>query len=193
MEDRVIDNVNAETKVDGNETLVEFRTVLNRDKTKALLTQSIVKLWWLFLLVSAVFAMLGVLGIIYPEDMSDVYFGIAMIVVGVLFTPLVIVISLIIQKRLDKSTTFISDDTFEVYLFDDEKITVTQTRGDEFSVTTKAKYSYFYKVEQTSTHYFLYISKMQCHIIDKASISKGTVEMFDSLLVSKLGNRFKQR
>ncbi|MDE5667472.1 MAG: YcxB family protein [Clostridia bacterium] len=95
------------------------------------------------------------------------------------------------QKRNDKVTVYISSDTEEIYTFDEEYITVTQTKGDVFFATSKARYSYIYKAYEDQNYYYLYISKLQSHVIDKASITQGTLDELRTLLKTNLGDKFK--
>lgn len=172
--------------------MIEFRTKLNESKTKAVNVNSFKRLWWLFVAVSLLFIVLGVVGFIVKEDSEDLYYAVFCLVFGVLFTPLVMLLTAVIQKSLNKSASYISDNTDEIYTFDDDKITVTQTKGDEFSAVTQAAYSYLYKVIENKDYYFLYISKMQCHVIDKKSITSGSLDELNGILSARLGARFKR-
>lgn len=173
--------------------MVEFRTKLDSSKTTALNNNTFKRAWWAFALLSAVFVVIGIFGLLFREDESDFMFAVTCIVIGVCFTPLCYVLTRILQKRINKSTSFISDNTVEVYTFDEDKITITQTKGDEFSSVIQAKYSYLYKVLENKDYYFLYVSRMQCHIIDKASITQGDLNEMNELLIMRLGDRFKRK
>lgn len=102
-------------------------------------------------------------------------------------------LTLFLQKRNDKAATYISDDTEEVYLFDEQFITLTQTRGDVFTSTLKARYSYIYKASEDKNYFYLYISKMQRRVIDKSSLTQGTLGEAVALLKTNLGDRFKSK
>ena len=172
--------------------MVEFKTKLDASKTRAVNLNTFKRLWWLFAAVSLLFIALGIIGLLAGEDSEDMYYAIFCLVVGVLFTPLVMLLSAVIQKSINKSASYISDHTDETYIFDEDKITVTQEKGEEFSAVTTAKYSYLYKVIENKGYYFLYISKMQCHVIDKQSITSGSLEELNVLLSNNLGVRFKR-
>ncbi len=173
--------------------MVEFRSKLDGDKSKALNNMAFKKVLWLFALLSLLMIAIGAAGIALKEDEADVVSGIVLIVFGVLITPLGYLLTRILQKRVDKSTVYISSDTEEIYTFDEQYITVTQTKGDEFFATTKAKYSYIHKAYEDKNYYYLYISKMQSHVIDKSSITQGTLDELEALLRSNLGDRFKSK
>ena len=143
-------------------------------------------------MLSVVLIALGILGVTFPEDDGDLYFGIFMISFGVLFTPMTLLITILLQKSENKSSTVLSSETEEVLFFDADKITITQQKGDEFTSVTTAKYSYLYKVIENKQYYFLYISKMQSHVVDKTSLVQGTLDELNFYLMSNLGARFRR-
>lgn len=171
--------------------MVEFRTTLNSNKTQALNKNAFKKLWWMYLLLSLIFVVIGVIGILFREDNSDLAFGITLTVFGVIFTPLVLLITKLIQRNFDKSMSLISDNTEEVYTFDENEITISQKRGEDYEAFTRAKYNYLFKVTETPTHYFLYISKAQCHVVDKTSLTQGTLIELNAHFINNLGQKFK--
>lgn len=173
--------------------MIEFKQKLDSSKSTALNNNAFKKLWWLYALLSALMIALGVVGIVLREDSADFGAGVALIVFGVLITPLGYLLTRVLQKRNDKSTVYISSDTEEVFTFDEQYITVTQTKGDEFFATTKAKYTYLYKAYEDSGFYYLYISKMQSHVIDKSSLTQGTLQELNALLRANLGDKFKSK
>lgn len=173
--------------------MVEFRSKLDSSKSRALNNSMFKKLLWLYALLSVLLIAIGVVGIVLKEDNSDFAAGIGLIVFGVLVTPLGYLLSRFLQKRIDKSATYISDNTEEIYTFDEQCITLTQTMGDVFTSTLKARYSYIYKAREDNNYLYLYISKMQSHVIDKSSITQGTLEEVTSLLKTNLGDKFKSK
>lgn len=173
--------------------MVEFRSKLDCSKSRALNNNMFKKLLWLYAGLTVLLIVFGVIGIVLKEDSSDVAAGIGLIVLGVLITPLGYLLSRFLQKRIDKSATYISENTEEVYTFDEQYITLTQTRSDVFSSTLKARYSYIYKAREDNNYFYLYISKMQSHVIDKSSITQGTLEEVTSLLKTNLGDKFKSK
>lgn len=173
--------------------MVEFRSKLDGSKSRALNKDMFKKLLWLYAVLTTLLIVIGIVGIVLKEDSSDVAAGIGLIVLGVLITPLGYLLSRFLQKRIDRSATYISDSTEEIYTFDEQYITLTQTMGDVFSSTLKAKYSYIYKASEDKNYFYLYISKMQSHVIDKSSITQGTLEEVTSLLKANLGDKFKSK
>ncbi len=54
--------------------MVEFRSGFNSNKSKVLNKIALRRMWWLFSILSCVFILLGVLGIVFREDTSDLIF-----------------------------------------------------------------------------------------------------------------------
>lgn len=171
--------------------MIVFHSKLDSSKTKALNKKAFKKLLWLYAFLSLLIIFIGIVSISFKEDSSDATFGIFFIVFGLLITPLGYLFTRVLQRRIDKSTVYISSDTEEIYTFDEQYITITQRKGDEFSATIKARYSYIYKAYEDKNYYYLYISKMQSHVIDKSSITQGSLHELHTLLKNNLGNRFK--
>lgn len=170
--------------------MVEFRSKLDSNKSRALNNNMFRKMFWIYAILTVLLIVIGIVGIILREDSADFAVGIIFIVLGVLITPFSYLLTRLLQKRIDKSATFISDSTEEIYTFDEHYITLTQTMSDVFIATLKAKYSYFYKAVEDDKYIYLYISKTQSHVIDKSSITQGTLEEAITLLKTNLGNKF---
>lgn len=173
--------------------MVEFRSKLNGNKSLALNNKTFKKMWWLYAVLTISIIALGIIGIVKKEDDSDFFAGVFLIVLGVSITPLCYLVTIFLQKLNDKATVYISDETQEVYTFDEQYMTLTQTRGDVFSTTLKAKYSYIHKVLEDKKYYYLFISKLQSHVIDKSSITQGMLEEMSALLKNTLGEKFKTK
>ncbi|MDE6585356.1 MAG: YcxB family protein, partial [Clostridia bacterium] len=156
--------------------MVEFKSKFDASKAKALNNLSLKRMKWLFIIASLLFITVGALGIAFREDEYDTVIGICFIVIGVMFSPLVIGLTYVSQRNINKSMSVLSDYTDEIYSFDEENITVTQQKGNVYFAQTKASYNYIYKILEDKNYYFLYISKMQCHVIDKASLTQGSLE-----------------
>lgn len=99
-----------------------------------------------------------------------------------------------VQKTVVTVCTFVAfADCTRCYTFDENYITLTQTRGDVFMSTLKARYSYIYKAREDNRYFYLFISKTQSHVIDKSSITQGALEEIAELLKTNLGNKFKKK
>ncbi|MCX4313750.1 MAG: YcxB family protein [Clostridia bacterium] len=171
--------------------MIEFRTKLDGAKSAALFRHSFKRIIWLPILFSAIFITIGVVSIVLQTEEGDLPYGIAMTVIGALFLPIVYLISKLAQKKSAESMSVISDTTEEIYTFDEDHITVTQQKGDEYYSQTKATYPYLYKAREDKDFFFLYISKMQCHVIDKNSITQGSIDEMRNLLAVQMGSKFK--
>ncbi len=168
--------------------MIEFRTKLNDAKSSALNKNVFKKLWWLYALLTILLIGIGISAL-----KEDKIFGIIYIGLGLLITPLSYFLVFIIQKRFNKSANYLSDETEEIFTFDEEYMNITQVKGDSFSSTLKAKYSIIYKVIEDKNYYFVYISKMQCFVVNKSSITIGTLEEAQALLKKNLGDKFKTK
>jgi hypothetical protein len=80
----------------------------------------------------------------------------------------------------------------EVYEFDDEKVTLTQTKGNGLNSTSHMEYLYFYKIVETPTHFLLYLSSDQCHIVPKKDIVEGTVQDLRTIFTTHAPTKFKK-
>ena len=172
--------------------MVEFKSKFDASKTKALNNHTFKRLKWLIIGLSLFLIIFGVLGILLREDESDLISGIVLIVFGVLFSPFVIGLTYIIQRNINKSMSILSDCTDEIYTFDEEYITITQQKGDAYFAQTKASYDYIYQIKEDKNYYFLYISKMQSHVIDKASLTQGSLDELNDYFYKNLGNKLKK-
>lgn len=178
--------------------MVEFQGKFDASITKSMNKHTFKKLWWLLTLCSLIFILIGVVDIICREDSSDLIFGIIFTAFGVLFVPLVFLLTKILQNIQNKSMSVMSSDTTETYQFYPDRLIITQVKkrdGEEdieYEATTNARYSYLYRVEETREGYFMRISKMQTHVVNKSDLTQGTIEELNDILRSNLGLRFKR-
>lgn len=168
--------------------MVRFETKLNAESVKQLNKHSLFRLGWVMVVCSLLMIGLGLVGFFAGEDSADRASAIVLIVFGALFVPLVLLVTFILQKVINKSAKYITDETDEVYVFDEEKLYIKQSSKNMQSEATYG-YDYLYKVMESATHYFLYISKTQCHIIPKNSATEGNLTELSELLRQKLGKR----
>ena len=168
--------------------MIRFETKFDADKTKQLNKFTMKKIWWAYALFTLIFVGLGVMNIVSSEP--DLVFGIIMIVIGVLFTPLCNGLTAIMQKRLNKTMSIMSENTVETYVFDEDQFSIKQEKGEDYKAITVAKYSYFHKVVSTPENYMLYLSQTQCHVLPKSSIVEGSLEELDGILNRNLHEKF---
>lgn len=175
--------------------MVEFRSKLDSSTSHELNNNRFKKILWLYFFFMVLFISFGAILILTKKNNSDFRAGVGLIVFGVVIGLLCLGywLTLFSRKGIVKSAKYISNNTEEVYTFDEEYITITQTQSDVFMSTLKAKYSFIYKASENNNYFYIYISKIQNYIIDKSSITQGTLEEVTMLLKTNLGDKFKSK
>ena len=166
--------------------MIEFKTQLDVNAQKALNKMNMKKAIIIFLVASFLFIGIGVFGLLVKEDAQDATSAITCIVIGIILTPLFVILNAIGQNSIKKTSPFLQNPTKEIYRFTEEGIEHLQKRGESFLSHTQADYTYFYKVISTPKYYFAYIAANQCHVIDKSHITQGTCEELDAIFAKKL-------
>ncbi len=141
---------------------------------------------------SAVLLLLGVIGLVWGEDHEDLVYSIYCLMLGVLFYPLYLIIYAIMRKFIKPNTALISNETEQQFQFFEDRFICSQIKGDEFNDFMQAKYSVLFKVIETKEQYFLYISRAQCFVVNKADLTAGSIEELNNTLSLNLGERFKR-
>lgn len=172
--------------------MVEFKSKFNDKVTESINKMSFKKLMPLFIILSGVFIVLGLFEFLFPEE-GSVGVGIMFILIGVLYTPLVLLLTKFVQKSINKSMSIMSDETEQTIRFDEERIEIIQIQGDKYEGITKSTYDLLYKVIETATHYFLYISRQQMFVVEKSSITEGTLQELNQILEKNLDKKFKRK
>ncbi|MDE6667401.1 MAG: YcxB family protein [Clostridia bacterium] len=179
--------------------MVEFQTTFSAKTVDNFAKYQLKKSVWIFVAISAVFIVAGILFIVFTDSFFDddgllsldVLIGIILILSGIILFPIFLYSVKHSQKNANSTMSILSDQTYSVFTFDENQLTISQKKGDTFEAFTKAKYDYLFKVVETKTNYFLYISSAQCHVIDKASLTQGSLDEFNTLLLNNLQYRFK--
>jgi hypothetical protein len=171
--------------------MVKFESTLSNERSKELNQFAFKRLWWLMLLCSLLFILFGVLAVMQPDDPVDKSVGIILIVFGIGYAPIVWLVTRLRQKRYDRSMSIMSDETHEVYTFDEHHFTISQVKGLEYEANIDAAYTYFYKVIKTDDAYLFYVSMGHTHIVPRSTMTEGTTEELDALLSSRMGDKFK--
>lgn len=95
------------------------------------------------------------------------------------------------QQKMNENSTLVGDQTEEIYRFDNDKVYIFTTRGTKYRAAIETDYDYFYSVFEDDDCYLLFISNMQCHVLFKDCLQKGTLEEFDEILKSHFfGDKF---
>ena len=167
--------------------MIEVKSRFDRGLTKSLLKFSMRNLWWVYVLFTVVFIGFGISDIILTDSVA---YGIVLIVIGVLFFPMTWLFTIWLQNRLDKSSKMLNAKIGTYYKFG-EKI-YQETCCDEATMksTTECNYSLLYKAYETQSHFFIFISKMQAHVLPKCDFTNGTPEELSILLREKMGDKF---
>ena len=131
--------------------MVRFETKFSSESSRALNRRAIAKLTWVYVLFSVLFAVLGVVWII-----------------GAWLTK-------IIQKNVDASMSIMSGDTTEIYTFDENGLVIETEKTGIYKSRVEATYKYVFRIEEDVECYYLFISKLQSHVVFKKYLAEGTL------------------
>lgn len=180
--------------------MIEFRGKFDESVSNNLNNRVLKKFWWVFALVSVLLIFLCTVTLLIAIDEGeDLFNGIYLISFGVLFFPLVFLLTKIVQKFVNKSMSIMSSDTSETFQFYPDRLIITQKKQaygaevSEYESTTSATYAYLYSAEETCDRYFLRISRMQSHVVNKKDLTEGTIEELNEILAENLGQKFKRK
>lgn len=169
--------------------MIEVKSKFDANLTKPLLRLQLRNLWVLFILFPLFFVLIGVVFIVGPEP--DIVFGATIIAFGTLFLPLVYLLSIFFQRIINKSMKIMNTETTNYFRFDENKIYQEMIRGDEYKATSESSYKMLHKAYETKSHFFMYISNMQTHVIPKKDIVSGTPQELANIFSAALGKKFK--
>lgn len=142
-----------------------------------------------FIFLSAIFAIMSLANGL--SDETDItIFGIAIffIIFWVCFPPVALK-SVKKQQEKNGTLTIMTEATEDVYKFDEEKVFIFTTLGDKYRSAIETVYGYFLKVVEDDDSYILFISNVQCHVIFKDCLTKGTLEEFESYLAKNFSGQ----
>lgn len=165
--------------------MVVFETKFDENVTSALMEHQLKKIIPIFIIFSAIFIFLGVVLLL-----NESYDGLLIIAICVPFALLVILLSKFLQRSQNKSLSLLSSETNETYKFDENKIYIETTKGEDYSSSVVASYNYAYKVVETKQSYILYISRAQERtLLQKKDITEGTLGELNTLFAAKFGQK----
>ena len=196
--------------------MVEVKSKFNTDLTKALLRFRIRRLWLLSFLLSTLCITYALVAIFSSKN-AEIIVCIVLILIGVLFSPLPYWLAVLVQKIIDKPVKFIGAlfsplfylfampfqkttnkslklmgaETINNFTFYENIIYQHMERGDDYNETSHYRYVMLYRVYETKTHFFMYISNMQTHVIPKKDITVGTAQELSQFFSTNLGKKFK--
>ena len=175
--------------------MVEVKSTFDsKNITSPLVKLQMRKTRWFWIIFSLAIVFVGALYILFPAEgaeSSGRSFGIFLAAVGILFYPIVFILTKGMQKLVNKSMKMMSAETLVCFRFEEEKVYEEDIKGEVMRSTSEVSYELFYKAYETKSHFFMYISMMQTWIIPKKDIVTGTPEEIAHILSGKLGKKFK--
>lgn len=169
--------------------MVKFRTKFDSESTASLNRAQIKKFLWIYVILSLMLVVAGISRMLTPEGTEyDIIVGVILIAVGVTIIPVLLLVTKSAQKKIDNSMSILSENTEETFSFDNDKIYIETVKGEQYKSYVEASYSYLYKVVENADSYFLYISKMQCHVIAKKYLVEGNLFELNDILKCYFSN-----
>ncbi|MDR0831962.1 MAG: hypothetical protein LBM99_03580 [Bacillales bacterium] len=169
--------------------MIEIKSKFDATMTENMNKAQLKKLGPFMFIVSGIFIILGLLMFLYFEEFE--FSGIVFMVIGVLYIPLVKVLTKVFQKGINKSMTVLSSETIQYFRFEEKRVFIETVKGDLYKENVDADYSFLYKAVESKEGYMLYISRIQAFYIHKADFITGTSFELNTLLINNLGIKFK--
>lgn len=144
---------------------------------------------WAFIFLSVIFAIMPLAnGLVDEADIAIFALAIFFIMFWVAF-PRVALKSVKKQQEKNGNMSIMTDVTEEVYKFDEEKVFIFTSLGDKYRSAIETVYGYFLRVVEDDDSYMLFISNVQCHVIFKDCLTKGTLEEFETYLTKNFSGQ----
>lgn len=172
--------------------MVEFKGKFDEQVQKSLNKRVFKTASIVILVFSAVILLFGIIGLIWGEDKEDFVYAMYCVCFAILFYPIYLGIYAITSKFIKPNLAMMSAETEQQFQFFEDKFMCSQIKGEEFSDFMQAKYPMLFKVVETASQYFLYITRVQCYVINKADITAGSVDELNNILTNNLGEKFKK-
>lgn len=143
-----------------------------------------------YLIISVILAILGLL-LIYlatqnksKENLFIFYLvsGVLWMAFGIFYIPLINWLTKKQQKSVNSSASLINESTEVTYKFDEDKLYIYTVMGTKFREATELDYGLFYEVCEDNDTFILFLSKIQCYVINKKDIVSGTIEETRAIL-----------
>jgi hypothetical protein len=123
-----------------------------------------------------------------PEDF---WIGVFYIVIAVLLLLIIFLLIRVLQKSMNGLNNLVNSEATSYLRIDENRIYREANSDEDFRSMSECSFAMLYKAYETKTHFFLFISNMQPHVVPKKDIIKGTPEELASVLSAKLGKKFK--
>ena len=172
--------------------MVEVRGKFDENVLKSVNKRSFKIASIIILIFSALVLLVGIVGVVWGEDAEDLGMGIYCICLALLCYPIFCGIYAIIKKFVKPNSGLISAETEQQFQFFEDRFMCSQIKGEEFNDFMQAKYSVLFKIIETKEQYFLYLTRVQCFVINKADITSGSVDELNNILITALGEKFKK-
>ncbi len=166
--------------------MIKFHNVLDVSASKKLNSHDMRKLAVMLVVLCVSFVLAGVVFVLIDE----LGLGIFIIAFGLLF-PLLLTVS-VKKKQNDsqKSHAILNTQTVQDFEFYDDHYTSRVNSGDMYNALSTARYCYLFKVVETKTHYFLYVSDSQAEVVDKLGLVEGSLQELNDIFSRNLGEKF---
>ena len=140
------------------------------------------------------FSIMGALLLLFAYDdytSGEPYYmslgiGIFSIIFGILFPTFLKNAMKKAQDRQNASSSPTTSETEMLFKFDKDRLFIFASRGEKFRSAVDADYDYIFKVYEDDDAYIVYISKMECYVLNKTDLISGTHEEFMELLTNVL-------
>lgn len=174
--------------------MVEFKTRYDDETLDKLTKIQITKSNGVIRIFMALFIIIGVLLLIIAYDKyttGGVYYfylfvSVMAISFGLLYPSSMRKAIKKTQEKQNQSSTTTSAETEILFKFDKDRLFILTTKGEKFRSAVESDYDYIFKVYEDDTTYILYISQIECYIINKSNLISGSHEEFMEILHSHL-------
>ncbi len=167
--------------------MVKFRTTLDSNASNSLNSHDMRRVVAMEVILCVSFVLAGFAFVMIDE----VALGVFVAVFGLVFPIILFATVKQKQKSLNKSSALMSAQTVQEFDFYDDHYTVTTTSGSMYNATATAQYCYLFRVCETKTHYFLYVSVGQAEVVAKSGLVEGTIEQLNDIFARNLGQKFQ--
>lgn len=90
------------------------------------------------------------------------------------------------QESQNRSSSTLTADTEMLFKFDKDRMFIFVTKGEKFRSAIDTDYDYIFKVVEDEETFVLYVSKMECYVLNKTNLISGTLDEFYEILKTRL-------
>lgn len=170
--------------------MVVFKSQLDGSNMNNVVDYNLKKNKKAYIVLSLVFVVFGLLLVFLGVSNKDseskliLYLGLGIfwVLFGILYTPFVRWLSRAQQKQINQSMPLLKGGAEITYKFDENKLFVYTVCGDKFREATEMDYGLISDVAENEQVIMLFISKAQCHVINKSDLVSGTVDEVHEIL-----------